>query len=65
MADRYQTDFMTNLLSRCNCYLLFYCILETALINILIIYSVLPVIMESTTEYCTLYFFTDWDLLQD
>jgi len=51
VADRYQTYFDTQLISRCNLYPLFYWILETALINSLIIYRDLPVNKEHTVEH--------------
>jgi len=51
VADQYQTYFDTQLISRCNWYPLYYLILETALINSLIIYRDLPANKESTVEH--------------
>jgi len=51
VADRYRIYSDTQLISRCNLYPLFYCILETALINSLIIYRDLPVNKELTLEH--------------
>jgi len=48
VADQYRTYFDTQLISRCNWYPLFYWILETALINSLIIYQDLPANTECT-----------------
>ena len=51
MADQYQTYFDTQLIFRCNWYLPFNWILETALINSLIIYQDLPANEERTVQY--------------
>jgi len=51
VADQYQTYFDTQLISRCNWYPLYYWILETALINSLIIYRDLLANKESTVEH--------------
>jgi hypothetical protein len=51
VADQYWTHFDTQLISRCNWYPLLYCILETALINSLIIYRDLPANKEPTVDH--------------
>ena len=51
VADQYRTYFDTQLISRCNWYPLFYWILETALINSLIIYRDRPATKEHTVEH--------------
>jgi len=51
VADQYLSYFDTQLISRCNRYPLFYWILETALINSLIIYRDLPANKEHTVDH--------------
>jgi len=51
MADHDRAYFDTQLISRCNWYPLFYWILETALINSLIIYWDLPSNKEHTVQH--------------
>jgi len=64
VADQYRTYFDTQLISRCNWYPLFYCILKTALINSLIIYRDLPAIKERTVNHFDFCLSIVHDLLQ-
>jgi len=64
VADQYQTYFDTQLISRCNGYPLFYWILETALINSLIIYRDLPANKERTVDHFDFCLSIVHDLLQ-
>jgi hypothetical protein len=64
VADQYRTNFDTQLISRCNLYLLFFWILETALINSLRIYQDLPVNKECTVEHFDFHPSSEHDLLQ-
>jgi hypothetical protein len=64
VADQYWTYFDTQLISRCNQYSLFYCILETALINSRIIYWDLPASKEYTVEHFGFHLSIVGDLLQ-
>jgi hypothetical protein len=64
VADQYQTYFDTQLISRCNWYPIFYGILETAIINSLIIYQDLPAHKESMVERFNFCLSIGPDLLQ-
>jgi len=64
VADQYRTYFDTQLISRHYWCPLFYCILETALINSLIIYRDLPTHDESTVEHFDIRLSIVRDLLQ-
>jgi len=64
VADQYWTDFDTQLISRCNWYPLFYCILETAVITSLILYWDLPATKEHTVDHFDFHLSIVHDLLQ-
>jgi len=64
VADQYRTYFDTQLISRCNWYPLVYWILETALIDSLIIYRDLPANKECTMEHFDFRLSIVHDLLQ-
>jgi len=64
VTDMYQTYFDTQLISRCNWYPLLYWILETALINSLIIYRDLPWDTEHTVKYIDFHLSIVQDILQ-
>jgi len=64
VADQYRTYFDTQLISRRNWYPLFYWILETALINSLIIYRDLPANKERTVDHFDFRLSIVHDLLQ-
>jgi hypothetical protein len=56
VADQYQIYFDTQLISRCNWYPLVYWILETALINSLILYRVLPGNIDIHVDHLNFHF---------
>ena len=64
VADQYRTYFDTQLISRCNWYPLVYWILETALINSLIIYRDLLANTERTVDHFDFRLSIVHDLLQ-
>jgi hypothetical protein len=64
VADQYQTYFDTQLISRHNLYPLLYWILETTLINSLIIYRNLPANTERTLDYFNIHLSIVHDLPQ-
>jgi len=64
VADQYQTYFDTQLISRCNWYPLFHWILDTALMNSLIIYRDLPANKERTVGHFGFHLSIVHDLLQ-
>jgi hypothetical protein len=64
VADWYWADFDTQLVSSCNLYPLFYWILETALINSLIIYQGHPVNLELTGKHFDFHSCIMYDLVQ-
>jgi len=64
VADQYWTDFDTQLISRRNWYPLFCWILETAVINSLIIYRDLPANTECTVDHLDFRLSIVRDLLQ-